>query len=144
MFDEDAFMSSTSEGEMSTEMIPVPVGEYQAIVKKVATRSGSSEKGDWAVLDVTWSIDDAGVTEATGMDSPSVRQSIFLDVSESGGLDLGKGKNVGLGRLREALGQNTGAAWSPSMLEGNVATVMVEHRLYEGRTFADVKNVSAI
>lgn len=144
MFDEDAFMSSTSEGEMSTEMIPVPVGEYQAVVKKVATRSGSSEKGDWAVLDVTWSIDDAEVTAVTGMDSPSVRQSIFLDVSESGGLDLGKGKNVGLGRLREALGQNTGAAWSPSMLEGNVATVMVEHRLYEGRTFADVKNVSAI
>ncbi len=144
MFDEDAFMSSTSEGEMSTEFTPVPVGEYQAIVKKVGTRSGEGEKGAWAMLDVTWAIDDAGVTEITGMDNPSVRQSIFLDISDSGGLDMGKGKNIGLGRLREALGQNTGAAWSPSMLEGNVATVMVDHRLYEGRTFADVKNVSAI
>ena len=144
MFDEDAFMSSTSEGEMSTEFTPVPVGEYQAIVKKVGTRSGEGEKGAWAMLDVTWAIDDAGVTEETGMDNPSVRQSIFLDITESGGLDMGKGKNIGLGRLREALGQNTGAAWSPTMLEGNVATVSVDHRLYEGRTFADVKNVSAI
>lgn len=146
MFDEDAFMSSTSEGEMSTEFTPVPVGEYSAVVKKVGTRSGEGEgeKGSWAMLDVTWAIDDAGVTEITGMDNPSVRQSIFLDITESGGLDYGKGKNIGLGRLREALGQNTGAAWSPSMLEGNVATVLVDHRLYEGRTFADVKNVSAI
>lgn len=144
MFDEDAFMSNTSEGEMDTEFVPVPVGEYQAVIKKIGTRSGSSEKGDWAVLDVTWGIDDASVTEVTGMDSPSVRQSIFLDVSDSGGLDLGKGKNINLGRLRQALGQNSGAAWSPSMLEGQVATVLVDHRLYEGRTFADVKSVSAI
>jgi len=144
VFDEDAFMSSTSEGEMATDFTPVPVGEFSAVVKKVATRSGSNEKGDWAVLDVTWAIDNAEVSEVTGMENPSVRQSIFLDISESGGLDLGKGKNIGLGRLREALGQNTGAAWSPSMLEGQVATVMVDHRLYEGRTFADVKSVSAI
>jgi len=144
VFDEDAFMSSTSEGEMSTEFTPVPVGEYSAVVKKVGTRSGSSEKGDWAVLDVTWAIDDATVSEVTGMDSPSVRQSIFLDITDNGGLDLGKGKNINLGRLREALSQNTGAAWSPSMLEGNVATVLVDHRQYEGRTFADVKSVSAI
>lgn len=144
MFDEDAFMSSTSEGEMSTEFTPVPVGEWQAVVKKIGTRSGEGEKGSWAMLDVTWAIDNAEVTEVTGMENPSVRQSIFLDISESGGLDLGKGKNIGLGRLREALGQNTGAAWSPSMLEGCVATVMVDHRLFEGRTFADVKNVSAI
>lgn len=144
MFDEDAFMSSTSEGEMDTEFTPVPVGEYPAVVKKLATRSGSSEKGDWAVLDVTWGIDDAQVSKITGFDSPSVRQSIFLDVTESGGLDLGKGKNINLGQLREALGQNGSGAWSPSMLEGNVATILVEHRLYDGRTFADVKSVSAI
>ena len=144
MFDEDAFMSSTSEGEMSIDFIPVPVGEYPAVIKKIGTRSGESDKGPWAMLDVTWAIDDAGVTEVTGMDNPSVRQSLFLDMAESGGLDLGTGKNIDLGRLREALGQNTGAAWSPSMLVGNMATVLVDHRLYEGRTFADVKNVSAI
>ena len=144
MFDEDAFMSSTSEGEMSTEFTPVPVGEYQAVVKKIGTRSGEGEKGPWAMLDVTWAIDDASVTEATGMDNPSVRQSLFLDITEEGGLNLGKGKNIDLGRLREALGQNGAGAWSPSMLEGQVATVLVDHRLHDGRTYADVKSVSAI
>lgn len=144
MFDEDAFMSNTSEGEMSTEYTPVPIGEYSAVVKKVGTRSGSGEKGDWAVLDVTWVIDDESIVKLTGMDEPTVRQSIFLDVTDSGGLDYGKGKNIHLGRLREALNQNTGAAWSPTMLVDNVATILVDHRLYEGRTFADVKSVSAI
>ena len=144
MFNEEAFMNTQTEGAMETEIIPVPEGEYQALAKKVGVRSGTSEKGEWAVLDITWGVDDASVTEATGMDEPTVRQSVFLDLTPDGGLDLGKGKNVQLGRLREALGQNGPDAWSPSMIEGNVAMVSVAHRMYEGRTFADVKAVSAI
>lgn len=144
MFDENSFMSSETQGEMSTEFTPVPEGEYQAVAKSVGVRSGSGDKGDWAVLDVAWAVDSAEATEATGMDNPTVRQSIFLDITESGGLDLGKGKNIQLGRLREALGQNGPGGWSPSMIEGNVATVKVAHRMHEDRLYADVKSVSAI
>jgi len=144
MFDEQAFLSTTTEGVMSTEYTPVPVGEYQAVVDKVNVRSGEGDKGTWAVLDVTWGLDSAEAAEATGMDTPQVRQSIFLDITADGGLDLGKGKNISLGRLREAVNQNSGGAWSPSMLIGSVATVKVDHRMYEGRVFADVKGVSAV
>ena len=144
MFDEDAFMSNTTEGTMSTEFTPVPEGEFQAVVSGVGVRSGEGEKGPWAVLDIMWAVDDAAVAEETGMDNPKVRQSVFLDITPDGGLNLGKGKNVQLGKLREAVGQNGSDAWSPSMLEGNVGIVKVEHRLYEGRTFADVKAVSAV
>lgn len=145
MFNEDDFMNNTTEGEMSTEFTPIPEGEFQAFIKGVKVRSGVSEKtgSEWAVLDVTWSIDDAGVAEETGLDNPTCRQSVFLDLTPEGGLDYGKGKNIQLGRLREAVGQNSGA-WSPSMLEGSAAIVKVEHRIYEGKTFADVKGASAV
>ncbi len=143
MFDELTFLNTTTEGENSTEYTPVPEKEYQAVILKIGTRNGSGDKGDWAVLDVTWQIDDAIAAEITGIDSPTVRQTIFLNLSESGGLDMGRGKNIQLGRLREAVGQNSGA-WTPTMLEGNVATIKVEHRIHDGRTYADVRNVSAI
>lgn len=64
------------------------------------------------------------------MAEPSVRQTLWLDTTESGGLDFGKGKNVGLGRLREALGQNApGKPWAPGMLVGGVAKVKVSHSI---------------
>jgi hypothetical protein len=144
MFDPDNFLSSQTEGEMSTEFTPVPEGEYNALISGVNARSTSSEKGEYVILDITWAIDDAGVSETVGMDNPTVRQSIFLDTTDNGGLDLGKGKNIQLGRLREAVNQNGPGAWAPSMLEGQVAKVRVSHRMYEGRIFADVKGVSTV
>jgi len=140
MFDADQFMSTSTEGAMDTEFTPVPEGEYQAVVKSIKPR----ESGEYVILDVTWAIDDAEVSEVTGLDNPTVRQSIFLDMTENGGLDMSKGKNIGLGRLRDAVNQNTGGAWSPAMLEGQVAKVRVSHRLYEGRTYTDVKGVAKV
>jgi hypothetical protein len=144
MFDPDQFMSSESEGEMSTEFTPVPEGEYNAVITSVEPRQFTSAKGTFTVLDITWAIDDATVSEVTGMESPKVRQTAFLDLTASGGLDMGKGKNITLGRVREAIGQNNPGPWSPTQLEGNVAIVKVEHRMYEGKTFADVKNVAKV
>jgi len=140
VFDSDSFMSATSEGEMSTEFVPVPEGEFNAVIDGVKVREA---KGN-VLLDVSWNIDDAAVAEATGRDKNTVRQTLFLDMTDGGGLDLSQGKNVQLGKLREALGQNGPGAWSPSMLDGNVAKVRVSHRMYEGTTYADVKGVTAL
>lgn len=140
-FDPDQFLSGTVTGEMSTDFTPIPEGEYNAVIEKVEARQ---TRNGGAILDVTWTIDDQSVREATGMQSPKCRQSVFLDVTASGGIDISKGKNIGLGRLREAVSQNGPGAWAPSMLIGNVARVKVEHRLYEGNTFADVKKVSKL
>lgn len=144
MFDADSFMSQTTEGEMSTEFTPVPEGERNAVIDSINPRETSSDKGDFVILDITWKLDDAEAAEVTGIENPSVRQSIFLDMTESGGLDMGKGKNIQLGRLREAVGQNKPGPWAPSMLIGSVAKIRIEHRQYEGRTFADVKGVAAV
>lgn len=144
MFDAEQFMQSTVEGEMSTESVPVPAGEYVAVVKSVGSRSGEKDGKTWAMLDVTWEIDDPQVAEVTGRDVNTVRQSIFLDINDHGGLDLGKGKNIGLGRLREAVNQNGPQAWAPAMLEGQSARVRIDHRMYEGNTYADVKGVAKL
>lgn len=144
MFDNEDLLNMETGGEMETEFTPVPEGEYIATVTKVVARSGHSDKTDedWYSLDVSWHIDDDEVREATGMERPTARQSIFLDVGD-GGLELGKGKNVLLGRLREAVGQNGAGVWAPAMLEGTTAMVRVTHRMHNDNVYADVKHVAA-
>lgn len=126
-FDVNAFQNSQYTDSSSTEYVPVPEGEFTAVVEKYAIRD---PKGN-VILDITWKIDDADVAAETGIDNPQVRQSIFLDVDEtSGTLMFGKGKNVQLGRLREALHQNTsGQPWSFGMLLGQVAKIRTKHRI---------------
>lgn len=141
-FDPDLFMNTTTTDANDTNFAPVPVGEYQASIKEVKAATA----GDKPVLNVTWAIDSDEVREETGLASPTVRQTIWLDLTEQGGLDNGKGKNVGLGKLREALGQNTpGKPWSPGLLVGQVAMVQIGHRSGKnpGEVFADVKQVAA-
>lgn len=140
-FDPDQFLATTTDAALSTEFTPIPEGEYNAVVTKVEARQTASGK---SIMDVTWAIDDANVRAVTGMENPTCRQTVWLDITDSGALDISKGKNVSLGRLREALGQNRPGAWAPSMMIGNVARVLISHRLYEGQTFADVKKVSKV
>lgn len=139
-FDPDTFLSVTVESELSTETTPIPDGEYTASVKDVSAR----QSGDFMLLDVTWSIDDAALAEHIGIKNPTVRQSCFLDMTAQGNLDIGKGKNVQLGRLREALGQNTPRPWAPGMMIGCVAVIRTQQRQHEGRTFVDVKGVRKV
>jgi len=141
-FNPDTFLNTeTTEGN-STEFVPVPEGEYNGAISAIKPRSTDSGA---AILDVTYDIDDAEAAEVTGIKIPKVRQSIFLDITEQGGLDMGKGKNVQLGKLREAIGQNTaGKPWQPGMLIGQVARITVKHREWQGAIFADVKGVAAL
>ena len=143
MFDPDEFLNTSVEGTLDTRSVPVPEGEWLATISGLSTRVvGQDSK---PVLDVTWKIEDnEKVAKATGRDVSTVRQTIWLDITESGGLDMSKGKNIQLGRLREAVGQNTSGPWSASMLEGHTAIVRVEHRTYEGEIYSDVKGVRKV
>jgi hypothetical protein len=141
VFDADSFLQSTITAVTSTARPPIPVGEYNAMVKSVAIRTPKTS----VILDVTWIIDDEAARKATGVAEPTVRQSLFLDINEQGQLDSGDGKNLQLGRLRTAVGQNTTAAWAPSRLEGAMAKVSVTQRANENDTsiiYNDVKSVT--
>ena len=148
MFNPDQFLDMQVTESNSTEAIPVPVGEYTAVIGEVKCRSWQ-KKDDPSVsglaLDISWDIDDESVKELLGRTKVSVKQGAMLDLTESGGLDMGKGRNVGLGRLREAVGLNApGQPFSFSMLVGRMAKVKVEHRIDGDRIFAEVKAVTKL
>lgn len=140
-FNAEAFMNTEIEGVLETEFTPIPEGEYQAVIKEI--KPDSTPKGS-PYMEVIWIIDSQEVRDLIGMDEPTSRQTIWLDINEQGGLEFGKNKNVNLGKLREALGQNDGSPWGPGMLIGQVATVNIKHRLSDqGGVFAEVKGVRA-
>ena len=141
-FDPNTFLNTETNDSNATSYTPVSEGEYQASLKKIAPRVLTDGR---AVLDITWVVDDEAARQETGMAEPSVRQTIWLDTTESGGLDFGKGKNVGLGRLREALDQNTpGKPWAPGMLVGGVAKIKVTHSIDKRDGTTVQANVGAV
>jgi len=128
----DALMNQTTEGEMPTSLPPCPQGEFLAQIEKVEPRSGVSQKtgNPYVQLVVTWNILDEQAQQAAGRETLRVRQSMLLDLDDSGNIISGKpDKNIGLGQLRDALGQNDGGPWSPSMLQGTAPVIVrVGHR----------------
>lgn len=143
-FDLEAFANTanTLDAPLSTKMLPIPEGEYQAVATKQELRTTNSGK---VVLEVTWEIDDQSVREATSREHPTSRQGIFLDITPQGTLDRSQGKNIGLGKLLEALGMNVpGRPFSYADIVGQVAKVHVKHRQVEDNTYDEVKGVNRI
>jgi len=147
-FDPDLFLSQTVDQANDTKVTPCPAGEFTGVVKEFKARqwtAKSDPSNTGVTLDVTWTIEDEGVRQTLDRQEVTVRQGIMLDVTEAGALDLGKGKNVGLGRLREALGLNVpGQPFSFGMLNGQMAKVTVAHRVVGEDIFADVKMVAKL
>lgn len=128
MFDPNKFLSETVTEPMESRMSPVPEGEYPAIIEDVDLREVRGY--DHLVgLDLTWRITDENIARELGRDTVTVRQSMLLEVDSSGGLATGPGKNIKLGAVREAVGQNEPGAWAIGNLKGaGPALVRVRHR----------------
>lgn len=144
-FDPQAFLDSSVTEANDTKIIPVPIGEYLGVIDKMAPRQWTSKDGTSSglALDITWIVEDDGVKEFLGRDNVNIRQGLMLDVLPTGKLDMSKGKNVALGRLREAVGLNTpGQTFSFQQLPGQMAKISVKHRLVDEDTFAEVKSVA--
>ena len=143
-FDPQAFLDTQTTEVNDTRVIPCPVGEWPATIDNVDMKSGVSQKSGeaWTKLNVKWKIEGCDANRLADRDPIYVTQGVMLDITAAGGLDMGKGKNVQLGRLREALDLNkAGAPFSFRMLIGRNAKVAVSQREYEGNIFDDVKGV---
>lgn len=131
-FDVNSFLESSTTEANSTERQLVPAGEYTAFIEKVDARQWTSKADpskSGITLDITWNIDDEAVKQTLGRDKVTARQGIMLDITDAGSLDTGKGRNVGLGRLRTAVNLNEpGRPFAPSMLQGRPAKITVTHR----------------
>lgn len=146
-FDPQAFLDSSVSGANDTKVIPVPVGEYMGIIEKVLPRQWQSKDGSSSgiAIDIFWLVEDANVKSYLGRETVTCKQGIMLDTTASGSLDMSKGKNIGLGRLREAVGANDPSSnFSFSMLPGLSAKISVTHRISGEDTFAEVKGVAKL
>lgn len=146
-FNPDTFLSTQYSDQLETRRQPVPEGEYAAVIDDVKLREVNFRNGGKGIgIDVFCRIEgDATVKEATGQDTAILRYSFLMDVKDDGSLDFSKGKNLRLGRLRAAVGQNTaGRPWSFNDLKGNPLKVRVKHRADDNDTSIVYDEVSAV
>lgn len=147
-FDPTSFLSSTVTGANDTVIVPVPRGQYMGIIEKVTARQWNSKDGTKSgiAIDVQWIVEDAQVKAELARDTVTVKQGIMLDTTPEGQLDVSKGKNIGLGRLRDAVGRNDpNVPFSFDQLPGSTARILVDHRpTDDGSVFAEVKAVSKL
>lgn len=152
MFTPEQFLDMQVTESNDTKVVPVPVGEYLAVVKEVKSRVWTSKKDpsqSGVTLDLVWTIDDQNVKALLGREEVNVKQGIMLDLTDKGadqgGLDMGKGRNVGLGRVREATGLNiAGQPFSATMLTGRMAKIKVKHRVDGENIYAEVEAVTKV
>lgn len=140
IFNAEALKQVVIEGAMDTEAIPFPIMEAVVAVVKSFTIEAIKDK---VKLTVIWNCNAPEVAEVTGREDNNIRQNVWLDLTASGNLDLGRGKNVGLGKLRTALGQNDPSEpWGFGHIVGQVAKLRTSQRLGDdGTIYAEVKNV---
>lgn len=150
MLNTEEFLQTTTSSELDDHLEPCPPGEWLAITGKPAIHDFIFSKGDRVGekgyrMTIQYVIQDQAVLDHCQREKVSVTASILLDLTEDGtGLDMGKGKNIGLGQIRTALGQNeAGAEWSPAMIEGQPIKVKVKADIYEERATAKVSAVTA-
>jgi hypothetical protein len=151
-FSLEAFQGATFEGEEGDTRYapPIEAKEYLAMIKgpyndPKATRL-RQEKG-YLIFDVVYEVDDPDQLRKLGFTKlPGVRQSIFLDLTEQGGLDMGPYKNGELNRLREAVGLKVpGQRWGFADFVGKPARIKVGHRPDKDnpqRTYTEVREVT--
>lgn len=117
--DINEFINDAQDDVPSADFIATPEGEYPMYVKPGSTKivQGESDKGKWAMYTATAVVDDQAAREATNMENPTAKVRFFLDVNDSGALVKGTNRNVTLGKLLKATGQDR-PGWSYAGIEG--------------------------
>jgi hypothetical protein len=131
-FDPNQFLDMQVTEANDTVVVPVPEGEYVAVAEDVKVRPWQSKDGSQAglALDIVWDIDSPELKAQLDRKTIKAKQGIMLDLTEAGGLDMGKGKNVGLGRLRAAINMNqAGQPFAFSSIPGRMCKVAIKHRI---------------
>jgi hypothetical protein len=135
-FDPNTFLSQEVKGANETKYTPIPKGEYHGCY---IDEISMAEYDNKPILVVTTAIPDENLKKTLGMEKPIISDRIFLDY-ENGALLFGQNKNIKLGRLREAIGQNKpNVKWSFNLLRGaGPFSIMVDHQPGKGDNDGEV------
>lgn len=128
-FDPSEFVTQTTDESFSTSIKPPPEGEHVGIVSSTVpvenwVRSVEITRGDRAgmtvpTLRVPIDLTDEALKAELGRTFVSVNMDMWIDTLEDGiTFDFSEGKNVKLGQLRAAVGQNDTPGWHVGMLAG--------------------------
>lgn len=144
-FDPASFLNTEINANFETSFTPIPEGEFQAQVLDVTPKVVPTKNGDRVIASLKWGILDQGVADLMKIDSPSVKQDLWIDMEDNGALSTGTNKNIQLGHIREVFKQNDPSRpWSFAMLAGGVGTVRIKHTLDDKQNIrAEVAAVTA-
>lgn len=148
MFNAEQFLSTELTAGFSTEFVPIPDGEWgpaQCIgVNARANKAKDGSGEEFISLDTNWEIQDDELKRTMGIDRKLIaRYSFLLEFDDNGQLKRGKGENVQLGLLLEAVGMNAGD-FVPMALKGQmVQKVKTKQRFGDGgEIYVDIKSVA--
>lgn len=157
-FDAKSFMEQKVSAPMDTERARVAEGQYRFMIDAgegwIEFNSGTISKGEragqpWVSATIRCLCQDEAVKAELGRDKVVVRKQFFLDLDATGQIATGKGQNVDLGQMREALNQNDAKKpWDFSKLEGAGPFMgEVRHRPNEknpNEPFAEIGRVAKV
>lgn len=159
VFDPKQFLGLTVSGPMATKITPVPEGEWLAIISTKQPVAEWFDEAEWKdkksgqtktqpTCKVPFEITDSRAKELVKRETLMVNYDMFLDLLPNGQLDTGEDKNVRLGALREALGQNSEPSWTFERLFGaGPVMVKIVHRKDDKRpddTFPTITRVAKV
>jgi hypothetical protein len=148
----DFLFNAVVEAPNATIRRLVPEGEYHASIGEVkfdnVTFKTGERKGQNAPkLIITWNLMDEKLEAEWERKDIKFTDNFIVDLDKFNKIDTGPDKNVLLGQIREALGQNEGQ-WTPGMLKDTrPVLIVIKHRKDKDddeKTYASVTRVAAI
>ena len=107
---------------------------YSAVIGTIKVRSGTStgkdgQQRDWVAFDMPLEIEVPSDQQATvGQPKVTLTDSVFVDTTPSGGLDMAPGRNRGLRRYYDATGLNKPGS-TPNHLSGQLIKATAKHEV---------------
>lgn len=148
-FDVNAFMSENIDAPLDTKIDPIPEGEHLGQIgigdKDVDVATGISPKNNkpWMRCDLMIDLSDPNLLAQLKREKVRARYGVMIDLNDSGKLDTRPQRNVTLGKLRDAVGQNKPGLWNFNMLKGQPIKVKIKHRVLDnGDIVSDVVGVT--
>ena len=147
-FDPQTYLDSQI-SEPTVKRPPLPAGDYVGIIEDVKSRTWTG-KNDPTKSGIAFDIPmviqlPAEVQQQLGIEATTLKftDSIMLDLTESGTIDNGVGKNRRLRTYREACDMNKpGDVFSPRKMVGKLVTVKIKHDLWEGEIVEKIAGVA--
>jgi len=121
--------------------------EYDAIVSEVKTVLRSNKEGnETPVVDIKLTVEVPYAQQANvGRDTIDLTDSVWLETTASGEIDMGKGKNFRMKEYRDATNNNVkGKPFNFEMLAGHPVRVVVGRYTSKknGKDYESVKGVA--